>query len=47
MTRVAYLRQELRFTAKEWNELTEGDKMDLKRWAEEEMELLGVNSDPK
>ena len=42
MTRVAYLRQELKFTAKEWNELSETDKVDLKSWAEEEMKILGI-----
>ena len=44
MTRVAYLRQELGFTAKEWNELTASDKDDLKRWAEEEMKIRGIET---
>ncbi len=45
MTRVKYLREQLGFTAKEWNELTDSDKEDLKRWAEEEMKLCGVEVD--
>ena len=42
MTRVAYLRQELGFTAKDWNELTDSDKDDLKKWAEQETQLLNL-----
>ena len=42
MTRVAYLRQELKFSAAEWNTLTDSDKADLKRWAEEEMKIRGI-----
>lgn len=45
MTRVKYLRQQLGFTAAEWNELTEKDKEDLKLWAEEEMKLCGIEVD--
>lgn len=42
MSPLAYLRQELKFTAQEWGTLSETDKQTLKQWAVEEMEALGL-----
>ena len=37
-----YLKRELKFSVGEWGKLTEEDKETLKRWAVEEMDVLGV-----
>jgi len=37
-----YLKKELNFKSKDWVALSDTDKEDLKRWAREEMEVLGV-----
>ena len=34
---LTYLKQQLSFTVKEWNELTDEDKAQLKAWAAEEI----------
>ena len=42
MSVLAYLKRELAFGLSEWTKLSDADKDDLKRWAREEMEVLGV-----
>ncbi len=42
MSALQYLKRELNFKSVEWIELTEEDKEDLKRWAIEEMDVLGI-----
>jgi len=37
-----YLKQELDFKVAEWGQLSDKDKEDLKRWAIEEMDILGI-----
>ena len=46
MTPVSYIKQELKVPGvsfvTDWQSLTEQDKIDLKRWATEEMKILGI-----
>lgn len=42
MTTLVYLKQELQFNLKEWQELPEKDKADLRAAAETEMRLKGI-----
>lgn len=42
MSPLAYLMKELNIKAIDWSRLTEGDKAQLKAWAVDEMNLLGV-----
>jgi hypothetical protein len=42
MSTLKYLMQQLSFNASEWSTLTDEDKSTLKRWAAEEMAVLGI-----
>lgn len=42
MPPLRYLMQELKFTALDWGKLSNNDREDLKRWAEEEQKALGL-----
>ena len=42
MSVLAYLKRELAFGLSEWTKLSDTDKDDLKRWATEEMAILGI-----
>jgi hypothetical protein len=46
MSVTKYLRQELHFTVPEYTKLSTKDKDDLKRYAVEEMTLLGIAFEP-
>jgi hypothetical protein len=39
---LVYLKRQLGFTTGEYGSLSQEDKDDLKRWAEEEMRVLGL-----
>lgn len=39
---LVYLKRELNFTVPEWSKLSEEDKEQLKRWAEEEQRIRGA-----
>ena len=42
MSALQYIRQQIPFSVKEWKELSDRDKEELKMWAVEEMDALGI-----